>query len=107
MAALDDRASYSAPILIQQAGKPVLVCWTGDHVVGLNPQSGELYWQHPFKPTRMVINIGTPALDGERLFGDSFYDGSLMLKLAADSTAVEQVGDGWAPTKSIPTACTR
>ena len=39
--ALDDQASYSAPIIIQQAGRRVLVCWTGDNVVGLDPASGE------------------------------------------------------------------
>ena len=33
--ALDDHASYSAPIIIEQAGRRVLVCWTGDSVVGL------------------------------------------------------------------------
>ena len=89
--ALGDRASYSAPIMIEQAGKRVLVCWTGDNVVGLNPQSGEVYWQHPFKPTRMVIGIATPTVAENRLFVSSFYDGSLMLKLAEDNLAVEQV----------------
>ncbi|HTU24786.1 MAG TPA: PQQ-binding-like beta-propeller repeat protein, partial [Pirellulales bacterium] len=59
--ALDDRASYSAPIIIEQGGKRVLVCWTGDNVVGLDPQSGEVYWKSPFEPTRMVISIATPA----------------------------------------------
>ncbi len=39
--ALEDRASYSAPIVIDQAGKRVLVCWTGDNIVGLDAQSGE------------------------------------------------------------------
>ena len=39
--ALDDNASYSAPIIIEQAGKRVLVCWTGEHVVGLDPASGK------------------------------------------------------------------
>ena len=61
--ALDDNASYSAPIMIEQAGKPVLVCWTGDNVVGLNPRSGEVYWKHPFKPAKMVINVATPVLE--------------------------------------------
>ncbi|MEX2186022.1 MAG: PQQ-binding-like beta-propeller repeat protein [Pirellulales bacterium] len=89
--ALDERASYSAPIIIQQAGKRVLVCWTGDSVSGLNPADGSVYWSHPFKPTRMVINIATPVTDGDRLFMTSFYDGSLMLKLRQDKPAVEQV----------------
>jgi outer membrane protein assembly factor BamB len=89
--ALDDNASYSAPIIVEQAGKRVMICWTGDNVVGMNPSSGEVYWEHPFKPAKMVINIATPVLEKNRLFFTSFYDGSLMLALATDRLAVEQV----------------
>ena len=89
--ALDDDASYSAPILIQQAGRRVLVCWTGQHVVGLDPASGKVYWAHPFPPRRMVINVPTPVIYGDRLFLTAFYDGSLMLRLRQDEPAVEQV----------------
>lgn len=89
--ALDDRASYSAPIVIQQAGRRVLVCWTGDNVVGLDPQTGQVYWQHPFQPTRMVIAIATPVVDADRLFVSCFYDGSLMLKLHQDKPEVSQI----------------
>ena len=89
--ALPDRASYSAPIVIEQVGKRVLVCWTGDNVVGLDPASGSVYWEHPFKPTRMVINIATPVVDENRLFVSSFYDGSLMLNVLPDRLAVEPV----------------
>lgn len=86
-----DRASYAAPIMIEQAGKPVMVCWTGDHVAGLNAATGEVYWQYPFKPNRMVIAIATPVVEDNRLFVTSFYDGSLMLRLAENDLAVEKV----------------
>jgi outer membrane protein assembly factor BamB len=89
--ALEDNASYSAPILVEQAGRKVMVCWTGDSVVGMNAQTGEVYWQHPFKPAKMVINIATPVSAGGRLFFTSFYDGSLMLALASDELGVEEV----------------
>ncbi|MHC4511247.1 MAG: outer membrane protein assembly factor BamB family protein [Planctomycetota bacterium] len=89
--ALDDRASYSAPIIIQQAGRRVLVCWTGDSVSGLDPLTGELHWQHPFKPARMVINIATPVFENGYLFFSSFYDGSFLLKADPDKLAVEKV----------------
>ncbi len=89
--ALDDNASYSSPIMIEQAGRRVMVCWTGDSVVGMNAMTGQVLWQFPFKPAKMVINIATPVLEEDRLFFTSFYDGSLMLRLAKDSLAVEQV----------------
>lgn len=89
---LDDRAQYSSPIVVDQAGKRVLVCWTGDNVVGLNPQTGELYWQQAMKPVQMPIGAATPVTDGKRLFVSSFYDGSLMLRLTGEEKpAVEQI----------------
>ncbi|MGO8745268.1 MAG: PQQ-binding-like beta-propeller repeat protein [Thermoguttaceae bacterium] len=89
--ALDDPASYSAPVLIRQAGRPVLVAWTGAHVAGLDPATGEVLWKYPFLPTRMVINVPTPVIDGDRLFVCGFYDGALMLRLRQDRPAVEKV----------------
>src|SRR3990172_5826716 len=58
--ALDDPASYSAPIAIDQAGRRVVVCWTGTRLVGLDAQSGKLYWAHEVGYTKWVIAIATP-----------------------------------------------
>ena len=87
--ALDDRASYSAPIIIEQGGQRVLAVWTGDNVVGLDPKSGDVYWKHAFTPTRMVIGIATPVVDKNRLFVSCFYDGSMMLTLDQNKPAAE------------------
>lgn len=89
--ALDDPASYSAPIVIRQAGRRVLVCWTGEHVVGLDPASGNPYWKYPLPPKRMVINVPTPVVHGDRLFVSAFFDGSLMLRLHQDEPRVEKI----------------
>ena len=89
--ALGDRASYSAPIIIEQAGKRVLVCWTGDSVAGLDPMTGKLHWQHPFKPSEMVTNIATPIFENGYLFVSSINDGSLLLKVHPDRFAIEKV----------------
>jgi outer membrane protein assembly factor BamB len=89
--ALDDRPSYSAPIMIEQAGKRVLVVYTADNVVGLDPQSGEAYWKHPFAPARMPIGIATPVVHRDLLFLTNFFDGSLLLRLEQDKPAVTKV----------------
>ncbi|HJN10306.1 MAG: PQQ-binding-like beta-propeller repeat protein [Pirellulaceae bacterium] len=89
--ALRDRAQYSAPILIEQAGQTVMVCWTGDSVAGLDPATGKVFWRHPMAPSRMPIGVATPVVSGDRLFVTSFYDGSLMLRLRQDKPAVEQL----------------
>jgi outer membrane protein assembly factor BamB len=89
--ALEDKASYSAPIIIEQSGKRVLVCWTGERIVGLNPATGEMYWDSETPQAKMVINVPTPVVDGNRLFLSSFYDGSHMLRLKQDTLGVERV----------------
>ncbi|MBS0209905.1 MAG: PQQ-like beta-propeller repeat protein [Planctomycetes bacterium] len=89
--ALDDDASYAAPIIIEQAGQRVLVCAAGQHVVGLNPVDGKLLWSYPNPPKKMVITIATPIVDRGRLFVSSFYDGSLMLQLDKNQLAVEKL----------------
>jgi outer membrane protein assembly factor BamB len=89
--ALDDRAQYSAPIVVQQAGQPVVICWTGDSVSGLAAASGKVLWRYPWKPRNMPIGVATPVVERDRVFFTSFYDGSLMLRLLSDKPEVEKV----------------
>ena len=89
--ALDDRASYSSPIVIDQAGKRVLVSWTVENVVGLDPQSGSVYWIHPFLPPSSGMIVATPVHAGRRLFLTAFFDGSMILDLDPDSLRITQV----------------
>jgi outer membrane protein assembly factor BamB len=89
--ALRDRAQYSAPIVVEQGGKDVVVCWTGDSVAGLAPRTGEVYWRVRMTPRNMPIGIATPVVAGNRLFVTSFYDGSLMLELAQDKPQVKEL----------------
>jgi outer membrane protein assembly factor BamB len=103
--ALDDKAQYSAPVIVKQGGKPVLVVWTGDGVVGLNPADGTVYWREAMKPSRMPIGIVDPTVEKNRLFVSSFYDGSLMLRLNQDQPTVERIWRAVGPdeqrTKSL------
>jgi outer membrane protein assembly factor BamB len=87
--ALSDRAQYTAPIVVHQAGQDVIVCWTGDSVAGLQPISGKTLWRVEFKPSQMPIGVATPVVNGDRLFMTSFYDGSLMLRLIQDKPGAE------------------
>jgi outer membrane protein assembly factor BamB len=88
---LNDRAQYSAPIVIRQSNRDVVVVWTGDNVVGLDPLTGKPHWQIPFKPTKMPIGVPTPVVEGERLFISSFYDGSMMIRIPSDRLTAEKL----------------
>lgn len=89
--ALPDRATYSPPIVIDQAGKRVLVAWTAERIVGLAPESGALYWEYPWKSEGPNIDpCVTPAAHDNHLFFTSVYGGALMLELKKDRLAVEK-----------------
>ena len=90
--ALDDNASYSAPIVITQAGERVLVCWTSTNVVALDPQTGRLHWRYTFAAEGVMAAIATPTLYQNELFVAHFRRGALLLKLSPDALEVEL---GW------------
>ena len=89
--ALDDKASYSTPMMTEQAGRRILVCYTGENVVALNPQSGEVFWKHPFPARQTIIGIATPVRENDLLFMTNFFDGSLMLKLDAQRLSASKL----------------
>lgn len=87
--ALDEKNAYSSPILIEQGGKPVVVCWTAESFSGINPNDGSVYWSYPFKPKSLVSNIPTPVFDGHHLFFTCFYDGSFLFKINHETMGIE------------------
>jgi outer membrane protein assembly factor BamB len=86
--ALDDKASYSPPKLIKQAGKDVVVVWTGEAINALDPEKGTLYWSVNFNQ-KMEMAISDPVVFGNRLFVSSFFDGSMMLELAENQLTAD------------------
>ena len=89
--ALADNASYSAPIVIDQAGKRVLVCWTADSISGLDPASGKVHWTYPYPSDKWAIAISTPVLYKDLLLFSEAHKGTLLLRLHSDKLAVEKV----------------
>jgi outer membrane protein assembly factor BamB len=87
---LDDKASYSAPVIFEKNGTRVLVVWTEDHLAGMNPATGEVHWKFPWK-LKMGMGISTPVLSDDYLFVSAFYNGSLLVYLGDDYTTAEKV----------------
>ena len=89
--ALQERAGYSAPIMIRQGDQDVVACWTGESVSGLHPLSGKVFWSIPMLPRNMPIGVPTPVVNDHRLFVTSFYDGSMMIRCDPDQPTAEQL----------------
>lgn len=89
--ALEDGCSYSTPILIEQAGQAVLVCWTAERVGGLDPKTGKLHWAMPYEPGRVRMNVASPVYDGRHILVSSFFDGAQLIRVADDKLSAETV----------------
>src|SRR5262249_20234458 len=77
---------YCPPMIYEAQGVRHLIVWSPAAVHSLNPETGDVYWTHPYfdKPGKVIkagLSIPTPRLDGDKLFLTAFYDGPLMLKL--------------------------
>lgn len=62
--ALHENVSYSSPIIATVGGRKQVVVMTGPHVVGLDPQQGDVLWRHPFQ-IQYDESIGTPVASGD------------------------------------------
>ncbi|MGD2108165.1 MAG: PQQ-like beta-propeller repeat protein [Phycisphaerae bacterium] len=89
----DIEISYSSPILTDWDGRDELVLLASKEIFAVDPDNGELRWQHVTEPEG--ANISTPVWNDKNLiFCTSAYDsGSRALKLTKDGekTAAEQV----------------
>jgi outer membrane protein assembly factor BamB len=65
-------ASYSSPILINHNGTKLLVNLTATSIIGLNAETGEMYWRvHQFQDNK--IHANTPV----------YYDGKILTSSAS------------------------
>lgn len=62
-----DQAGYGSPILVEIAGRRVLVNSSQAHVFGVDSTSGELLWTH-YLPTRYWVIAATPVLTDNSVF---------------------------------------
>ena len=89
----DGRTGYSAPAIISAGGVEQLIQWHGGAVTSLDPKTGKIYWQQPFK-LRYAMAVAMPVRDGNRLFVSAFFEGPIMFRLADDKPRVKIVWRG-------------
>ena len=79
-ASLSDEATYATPMLIEQAGRNQLVCWTPSHVRGLDVATGEALWEIPYEVT-YGVSIATPVYHKGIVFVSGYWAGSKAIRL--------------------------
>ena len=79
------RNSSSSPLIIDVDGEPQLIAFMHNEVVGLNPETGDLLWQHALSAEwNFHFNISTPVWgDDNLLFVSAAYGtGGRVLQLS-------------------------
>jgi outer membrane protein assembly factor BamB len=88
-------AAFSSAILAEDQGIREVITLTETHVIGVNADTGELLWKHPFTNKRQN-NIPTPIYDNGSVYASTGYgSGSIRLKLVVDGKKVT-VSQVWA-----------
>jgi len=77
---LDDKASYSSPIVFGQDKERQVVFLTQQGLVSLNPKDGSLFWRFPMVDL-LFESSSTPVRVGDLLVASSITYGSVGLRL--------------------------
>lgn len=93
--ALDDRAAYTAPMLVTLAGKPQILVVTAERAAGLDPSHGDLLWSFPWK-TEFDVNGSLPVvISPERFMLTAGYDHGAALVEVRNSGGKWSASEVW------------
>lgn len=62
--ALDDKWTYSSPIVITAGGQRQLIVWTPNAVTSLNPATGKTWWRQELSVAGTLASVPTPVFQG-------------------------------------------
>ncbi len=102
----ESELGVAQPIIISAGGTRQLIIWYPGAVASLDPVTGKVYWEQPYK-VGASMTVATPIHTGSLLFFTNFYDGPLMLALDEQKPARRCCGRARATTRSRPTVSMR
>jgi outer membrane protein assembly factor BamB len=79
---------YSPPVIYEFGGKRQLIIWHSQAVLGLEPETGKSIWRIDFEVKAGLTAPMARKVGDDRLFVTSFYNGSMLLRVKADSAEV-------------------
>jgi outer membrane protein assembly factor BamB len=84
---------YAQPVIINAGGTRQLIIWHPVALSSLDPATGKVYWEEPFK-IDYGMTVPTVVQDGSRLLVSCFYNGSMMMTLDATKPAARVLWKG-------------
>ena len=88
MKELSEASAYCSPRLFDDGRRRQIITLTQSHLIGVDPQSGELLWRVSY-PGRYDIHAVSPVFAGGSIYvSDGYGQGGKMFDLAADGRGV-------------------
>jgi outer membrane protein assembly factor BamB len=90
---LSDQSGYVSPIVIERGGKKLILTVTGNYIIGIDAENGDIPWQIAYREIPVPesgndINIVTPLYRDGRIFVTSGYDHTgVMVELSEDAAS--------------------
>lgn len=86
-----EKSAYCSPLLLDYAGKKLLITMTEQNIICMNRETGKMLWSYPHSTQRMV-QPNIPLYSDKAIFCQSGYDmGGVKLKLSDDGNSVTRV----------------
>ena len=80
-------------MIYEFGGRRQLIIWHPEAVSALDPQTGAVLWEVPWN-IKAGLTVPMPRKIDDRLFLTSFYEGPMMLRVAADKAEILWKGNG-------------
>jgi outer membrane protein assembly factor BamB len=96
--ATNDEAGYSSPIAATLNGARAILCFTRAGLVALDPVTGKILWQHPWRSRSSAsVNAAVPVVAGDLIFLSASYNtGAAGLQIKGD-----KVSQLWASDEAL------
>ena len=93
--ATEQGASYASPVAASADGQRLVLVLARSALVALQPDSGKVFWEFPFRPRiEASVSAATPLVIGDNVFISASYGaGAAMLRLRAEKPEVIWSGD--------------
>lgn len=91
--AIDDKAGYCPPSIIQRAGVRQLIAYHPTGVTSLDPTTGQAYWNVPITPA-YEMSIARPMVDGDLMYASGIRTESVMIQLNDDEPTAKEIWRG-------------
>ena len=84
---------YAHPVIYEAGGVRQLIIWHPEALASLDPETGAVYWEHPWEVS-MAVSLATPVKSGDYLLVSQFFNGSMMMRLSNDRPAATELWRG-------------